>query len=134
MPKQPQHIQLTVDGESVDIQKPGHNADQLRAYLDSDEGFAAFKADPKKVLANRNLSISDGLAQKLKETLAPAQKLSDFTVGGNAPPFAVWALAQAAFSMANTKVIAQAHLIHNRWSLAISTGTHERAACGFRKT
>jgi hypothetical protein len=109
MPETSQHVQLTVDGESVDVHKAGHDADQLRAYLESDQGFAAFKADPKRVLADRHLSISDGLAQKLKEALVPAQNLSELKLardGGS--PFSVWALAEAAYSMANTKVIAQA--------------------------
>ena len=107
MAKQPQHFQLTFDGESVDIQKSGHDEAELRAYLGSDEGFAAFKADPKRVLADRNLSISDGLAQKLKEALAPVAKLS--AMGGDRDsPFTAWAVAQAVYSMANTKVFAQA--------------------------
>lgn len=107
MPQQP-HIQLTVNGETVDIHKSGHDADQLRRYLDSDAGFAAFKANPKKVLADRGLSISDGLAHKLKEALAPVDKLSTFGGGDGGAPFSVWAVAQGAYSMANTKVIAQA--------------------------
>jgi hypothetical protein len=109
MPETSQHVQLTVNGEAVDVHKPGHDADQLRVYLESDAGFAAFKADPKRVLADRNLSISDGLAQKLKEALVPAQSLSEvkFARDGGSP-FSVWAVAEAAYSMANTKVVAQA--------------------------
>ncbi len=99
------HIQLIIDGETVDIQTPEHDAERLRDYLNSQAGFAAFKSDPKGVLADHNLSISDALAQRLQEAFASSNKISDLR-GSDSDECYAWAVAQGSYSIANTKIVA----------------------------
>ena len=57
MSPEPQPRRLRIFDDWLDLEAPEHDPQKLRAHLDSDEGFAAFKEDPKRVLADHNLSI-----------------------------------------------------------------------------
>ncbi|SEB29119.1 hypothetical protein [Rhodococcus koreensis] len=104
------HVQVKIDGETVDVAKEGFERKSFEEFLNTDSGFQSFKDDPKAVLAEHHLTISDGLANKLKYALQPFSTREEIDLSKRDTREGLWVIAigESSYSLASTRETAVA--------------------------